>query len=293
MITEQCGILAPLPPHARYMSFDLTEIQRARHSLGDLRGLVDGTNSVIGIGLSLAQALGTPIPGLRTLPASTGPGIDIPSTPTALWCWLRGNERGPLFHRARDLESTLAGAFCLNHEVDAFVHEGGKDLSGYEDGTENPKDEEARRVALIGTNDTGLAGSSFVATQLWEHDFDHLRTLSPAEQDTIIGRQRSDNAELEDAPPSAHVTRATQESFEPEAFMWRRSMPWVEGERGGLMFVAFGNTLDAFEAILGRMTGHEDGIPDALFRFTRPLTGAYFWCPAMKDGQLDLGPLGI
>jgi putative iron-dependent peroxidase len=32
---------------------------------------------------------------------------------------------------------------------------------------------------------------------------------------------------------------------------------------------------------------------DALFRFTRPLTGSHFWCPPLKDVKLDLSALGI
>ena len=41
------------------------------------------------------------------------------------------------------------------------------------------------------------------------------------------------------------------------------------------------------------MVGAEDGIIDALFRFTRPLTGSYFWCPPMRAGKLDLRVLGL
>ncbi len=59
------------------------------------------------------------------------------------------------------------------------------------------------------------------------------------------------------------------------------------------MFVAFGKSPDAFEALLGRMTGQEDGIVDGLFRFTRPVSGGYFWCPPVRDGNLDLSALGI
>jgi len=70
-------------------------------------------------------------------------------------------------------------------------------------------------------------------------------------------------------------------------------MPWADGNEGGLMFVAFGHSFAAFEAQLNRMVGNEDGIVDALFNFTQPVSGAYFWCPAMKDGRLDLTPLGI
>ena len=39
---------------------------------------------------------------------------------------------------------------------------------------------------------------------------------------------------------------------------------------------------------LNRMVGNEDDIADALFKFTRPITGSYFWCPPVSDGQLDL-----
>ena len=59
------------------------------------------------------------------------------------------------------------------------------------------------------------------------------------------------------------------------------------------MFVAFGHSLDAFEAQLRRMVGAEDGITDALFRFTWPVTGAYFWCPPMANGWLDLRARGM
>jgi putative iron-dependent peroxidase len=50
--------------------------------------------------------------------------------------------------------------------------------------------------------------------------------MSTTEQDHAVGRRRSDNEELDDAPESAHVKRTAQESFEPEAFVVRRSMPW-------------------------------------------------------------------
>jgi porphyrinogen peroxidase len=105
--------------------------------------------------------------------------------------------------------------------------------------------------------------------------------------------QRSDNEEIVEAPASAHVKRSAQESFEPEAFILRRSMPWAEGARVGLNFVAFGKSFDAFEAQLKRMAGAEDGITDAVFQYTRPVNGSYFWCPPLQSGRLDLRALGL
>jgi len=43
---------------------------------------------------------------------------------------------------------------------------------------------------------------------------------------------------------------------------------------GGLNFVAFGKSFDVFEAQLKRMVGAEDGITDALFKYTRPVNGS-------------------
>jgi len=42
---------------------------------------------------------------------------------------------------------------------------------------------------------------------------------------------------------------------------------------------------------LRRMSGLEDGIIDGLYRFSRPLTGGYYWCPPMGDAGVDLSQL--
>jgi porphyrinogen peroxidase len=89
------------------------------------------------------------------------------------------------------------------------------------------------------------------------------------------------------------VKRTAQESFEPEAFVLRRSMPWMMSMQAGLMFVAFGKSFDAFEAQMRRMAGFDDGITDALFTISKPVNGAYYWCPPMRGGQLDLRQLGL
>ena len=40
----------------------------------------------------------------------------------------------------------------------------------------------------------------------------------------------------------AHAKRTAQESFDPEAFVVRRSMPWADGPRAGFRFVSFGRS---------------------------------------------------
>jgi len=293
MSEPQTAILAPLPALGRYLSFSARPQGELRAALRALAELADGERLVVGLGESLVRALGRNVPGLHSFASAVGPGLELPATPAALWCWLRGDDRGDLVHLTRKVQAAVDGALALDQVIEAFRHGGGRDLSGYEDGTENPTGDAAMEAAFVAGQGKGLDGASLVAVQQWLHDFGRFDAMSPREQDQTIGRRRSDNVELDDAPASAHVKRTAQESFEPEAFMLRRSMPWSEGVRSGLMFVAFGKSFDAFEVQLQRMIGAEDGITDALFRFTRPITGAYFWCPPLRDGRLDLRALGL
>jgi porphyrinogen peroxidase len=293
MNNSQAGILAPVPKLARYLKFSLKTGAKPRSALLDLARIADGRQIVIGIGLPVTLALGKNVEGLRPFPGHFGAGLDLPSSPAALWCWLRGHDRGDLLHLTRNLADIVASAFCLDDVIDAFMYDTGRDLTGYVDGTENPKGTKAIAAAFVRGRGAGMDGSSFVAVQQWVHDFAAFQAMSRKDQDNAIGRRKKDNIELTRAPASSHVKRTAQESFDPEAFLLRRSMPWVEGTRGGLNFVAFGKSFDAFEAQLRRMVGAEDGITDALFKFTQPVSGSYFWCPPMQRGKLDLRALGF
>jgi putative iron-dependent peroxidase len=292
-LPSQPGILADLPPQARYLSFQLAADATAEVVREELASLQLDEHLVVGIGPPVAALLGAEVPGLRPMPHLVGAGVEMPSTPAALWCWLRGEDRGELVHATYALAEDLAGCFELVEVSDAFVHREGRDLSGYVDGTENPTGAQAAAVALLRGAGAGLDGSSFVSTQIWVHDLHAFHCMDPGERDDCIGRRLEDNEEFDAAPASAHVKRTAQESYDPEAFLVRRSMPWADPSGEGLVFVAFAASLDPFEAICRRMVGLEDGIVDALFRFTRPLTGSQFWCPPVTaGGRLELAHFG-
>jgi putative iron-dependent peroxidase len=289
----QQGILQPAGKLARFMVFTLRDDKFLRRALVSLKALADQRNTVVGIGQSLALAMGAKVAGLRTFPEYAGKGFDVPSTPYALWVWLQGDDEGDLLHRGRRLADKLAPTFQCERSVHGFTHAEGRDLTGYVDGTENPTGEKGRAAGILDGAGETLDGSSFVAVQQWVHDFGRFDDLSQGEQDNSIGRKKSNNEEIDDAPASAHVKKTAQEQFSPPAFLLRRSMPWSEGEESGLMFIAFGRSFDAFDTQMRSMVGLDDGIPDALFRFTRPITGAYFWCPPIMGDRLDLELLGI
>ena len=285
----QPGILAEVPAHARFLTFRRRPAASSpRDALARLADTEPGAGRVVGLGGSLLRELGARVEGLRTLPAVEGPGFSVPSTPAALWVWLRGEEPGPLVHETRAVRRLLGDGFESDAALPAFRYREGRDLTGYEDGTENPEGEAAVAAAAVSGAGPGLDGSSFVAVQQWVHDLDRFDSFAPDTRDRIIGRRLSDNEELRDGPDAAHVKRTEQEAPDPPAFLLRRSMPWAGADRAGLVFVAFARSLDPFEYHLDRMTGGADGIVDHLFRFTRPLTGAAFWCPPLSGGRLDL-----
>jgi len=290
-MNNQPSILPGVPRVARYLSFSIRPDATPEASMEVVQALDIDETIVVGIGEALVAHWQGAIAGLRTFPALSGPGVQIPSTQHAVWCWLRGDDQGELVNRSNAIADSLQNGFHLEQVVDAFKHgdgELGMDLTGYEDGTENPTGDDAVAASIVNSDVEGTDGSSFVAVQQWMHDLRTFSALLQTEQDHIIGRQLSDNTEIENAPASAHVKRTEQESFVPDAFILRRSMPFAGASGEGLMFVAFGKTLDAFELQLRRMAGLEDGIPDALFVFSHPVSGAYYWCPPVQDNRLDL-----
>jgi len=274
-MSPQPGISPGIPNHGRYIELHA----KAGASLKALEALEIDEGLVVGVGPRLAA--NDAIYGFKALSGA----VDIPSTQADLLLWLRGNDAGDIATRARHLLQSLPDYEPVR-VVNGFKFgvdlEIGLDLSGYEDGTENPVGDAANEAAFAPD------GSSFLSVQVWEHDLGRFEAQSQAAQDNTFGRQRSDNEEIDDAPVSAHVKRTAQESFTPEAFVLRRSMPWSEGGREGLVFAAFGHSLAPFEALLNRMAGVEDGIVDGLFTFTRPVSGANYWCPPIVGGKLSL-----
>jgi len=113
MSTPQPGILLPPPNLARYLSFSLADNARVAECLNVLREKFDGEATVAGFGQSLVLALGTSVPGLKPFPAITAPGLSIEKAPDAVWLWLRGDDRGEILHRSRQLAKALSPAFTL------------------------------------------------------------------------------------------------------------------------------------------------------------------------------------
>ena len=279
----QCGLS---------LAFALAPAADPKRALRRLAADCYASWGTVGVGEPLARRLGKRIEGLRVFPAMSANGVGVPSTQQPLWMLLTAPTQGAVFDILKRVDRMLAPEFVLVDSMPTFIYGIGRDLTGFEDGTENPKGRKAAQAAVVQGDE--LKGSSFVAVQRWVHDLRHFGTLSPARRDAVIGRRHDSNEEMPNAPASSHVKRSTQEDFDPPAFMVRRSMPFVSGKENGLEFISYVARLDTFEVMMRRMAGlDKDGIADALFTFSRPVTGGYYWCPPLKGGRLDLRVLAV
>ncbi len=285
--TYQPAILAPCTAVGRSLLFRIAPEGNVQKALTKLRDGMKTDCGVVGIGEPAVLALGKPIEGLRTFPALSGAACSVPSTQEALCFLLRGPDRGVLFDLTQQIRELVEDAFLIVDVNDTFVYHGNKDLTRFEDGTENPKDDAAVEAAIRPD------GSSFLAIQRWVHDLTRFHGLPESHREMLIGRRAESNEEIEDAPQSAHVKRAAQESYDPPAFMVRRSMPWASATQEGLEFIAHVESLDRYERVLRRMVGLDDGIVDGLFSFSRPVNGGYYWCPPVNGDRFDFSALGV
>ncbi len=87
-----------------------------------------------------------------------------------------------------------------------------------------------------------------------------------------MGRTKADSIELDDdvKPADSHVARTVVEVDGVEHDIFRRNTPYGSAASHGTMFVGFSHEQGLLHRMLLRMAGVEDGIRDALTRYTTP-----------------------
>jgi putative iron-dependent peroxidase len=160
-------------------------------------------------------------------------------------------------------------------ETSSWPYRHDRDLTGFIDGTENPSLIEAAEVALIPEGSPG-AGGTILLLQKWEHDTTAWESLAVKDQQRVMGRMKADSTEIEHKAADSHVASTDQDDF---GKIFRRNMPYGTVTKHGTMFVGFSAEQQRLSKMLESMAGLKTGKRDALTRYTRPLTGAYYFVP--------------
>jgi putative iron-dependent peroxidase len=193
--------------------------------------------------------------------------------------WLSGSAYDVVFETARMAIQELRDVASLVAETSSWPYKHDRDLTGFIDGTENPTLIEAPEFALVPAGSPG-AGGTVLLLQKWAHDVTAWESLADAAQEQVIGRTKPDSIELDDKPRDSHVAATDQERF---GHIFRRNMPYGTVSDHGTMFVGFSAEQSRLRAMLESMAGKDGEPPDALTRYTHPLTGAYYFVPSTES----------
>jgi putative iron-dependent peroxidase len=167
-------------------------------------------------------------------------------------------------------------------ETSSWAYRHDRDLTGFIDGTENPSLIDAPDVALIPEGSPGEAGT-ILLLQKWKHDTAAWESLSVGQQEHVMGRRKLDSVELEDKPSNSHIASTDQDRF---GKIFRRNMPYGTVTDHGTMFVGFSADQRRLSSMLESMVGLRNGVCDALTRYTRPISGAYYFVPSIEGLRL-------
>ncbi len=277
MSTPQPGIFAATQPHQLALEYRAPWLVAA--ALARTRRALAGEDHVLALGAGAYRRLGG---GADT--ADLEQIVGMANTPRDVLVWMQNPARDRLFDAARAVDAAL-GAECAL-EVAGFIYRDSRDLTGFIDGTANPKDDAARReTALVPAGAPG-AGGSHVLTQKWRHDLSEFQALPVEKQERIIGRTKADSVELpaDEMPAHSHVSRTDAKRDGVAQTLWRRSFPWGGVSAHGLYFLAFSRDAARYGFLLRRMFGAtEDGVRDRLTRYSASLTGALWFAPPVEE----------
>jgi putative iron-dependent peroxidase len=188
------------------------------------------------------------------------------------------------FILAFELTHILGDVVEVVDDVRSMFYLDSRDLTGFIDGTENPKGAERTAAAIIGDEDREFAGGTYVFNQRYIHNLKKWVMVAPPEQEKVIGRSKPDSVELSDEvkPRTAHIARVVIEENGEELQIVRYSFPYGTVIEAGLMFIAYARDLATPQKMLSRMVGAAgDGVHDHLLDFTRPVSGAHFFVPSV------------
>ena len=297
----QFGIFAQGTHAHHFLEFDLRPGVTPAAAVSVFRGLrtpdvsAGGVNLVLAFGADAWRSVAPDMAPEDLAPFApvTGPeGHAAPATQHDAWLWISGAEPDVTWQSARAAALAVADAASLVAEQQAFTYLGGRDITGFIDGTANPQVRRAADVAIVGPGRAG-AGGSHVLTMRWVHDLVAFNRLSVQEQQRVIGRTKPDSVELSDSdkPANAHISRVETTVDGEELEIFRRSVPYGTATEHGLYFVAFSSERSRYDLMLSRMFGNApDGVRDRLTDFSRPVTGAYYFAPSQNALTELAGP---
>jgi putative iron-dependent peroxidase len=293
MVTGQSGIFALGDAAHGFFEFrarpgvDAAAMVRAVADLRPPHTTVGGVNLVVGFRPELWRAAApaeapAEVTGFNA-EVRGADGYAMPASQADVWVWFAAAAYDIVFDLGHATVEELAGVATLVREQTGWSYRHSRDLTGFEDGTENPTLYEAPEIALIADGAPG-AGGSVLLFQQWRHDAVAWNALPQPAQEKIIGRTKPESTEFADdaMPRDSHVARTKVHRGGEELKIFRRNVPYGTVSEHGTLFIGFSAEQGRMQRMLEQMAGADGGPRDALTRFSTPLTGAYYFVPSIQ-----------
>ena len=189
MPTPQPGVLPAGGAHAYFLTCMVADdaeraavIKAIRDILPSARALVTKAKTArllcsLGIGSELWNRLSPASrpTGLRPFRAVKANGRVAPATGGDLFLQITSGRHDLNLDLAMGLVRRLQSLATVTEEIHGFRYRDSRDLTGFIDGTENPKGKARAVAALIGEEDRSFAGGSYIAVQRYVHDLERWR----------------------------------------------------------------------------------------------------------------------
>lgn len=289
MKTPQNGLFDEPGSSIQYLEYQwkTAPVEAIKLALFDARASVPGAHILFAFGRSSWKRLNPQLcpDQLRDFSSRwSNKGHVMPSTQSDMFVWIVGENRGDVMAAVVQVTEALKSVAELTLDLDGYKTREARIITGFVDGTGNPKGDKKVKAALIPEGDEG-EGGSFVLGQKWTHRYSEFMSLSVTAQEHIIGRTKESDIELEGAaqPPNSHVSRTDIDVDDIPMKMYRRSTPYGGGTDKGIYFLAFAPAIDRFDHVIDSMLGGDDGITDALLDYSDCHTGSYWFMPSQED----------
>lgn len=229
-------------------------------------------DAVLGLSQNMCQEWLKRVPkGFLEYKHLKGPLGDFPATGGDLFIHIKSNYQDVAFLLAKTVIDSLREYILDFIETQGFVYLVGKnglgrDLTGFEDGTENPASFVDKVDAALITSGVDKGGS-FILAQKWIHNVSEFEKLSIKEQEDVVGRLKPDSGKMKPRPDWSHVTLTDVKKMK----IFRQSLPHGNLTENGLFFISYASDCKKYDVMLQNMVNAKEG----LMRYTKCVTGNY------------------
>ncbi|WP_299080242.1 Dyp-type peroxidase [uncultured Paraglaciecola sp.] len=297
MTQAQKGICAEPNLHALFLTLTVVDddVQAIRAKLARILDLFSHfdeeyyeamVSGVIAIGTDYWYELYPDIipKELAPFPAMDCDDRNAPHSPGDLFIQIKADRMDICHAIGTEIIELLKPHVDLFEEIKGFRYLDGRDLTGFVEGTENPRGMHKFEVAIVGDQDPDFAGGSYIHVQRYRHNMTKWQLLPVSNQEDVIGRTKTDNVEYASDKKAAfsHTKRTALKDEKGNSIeMLRQSMPYGDMSVQGLYFVSCANSPEPFTKMLKSMIfGDEEGNYDKLLDFTSAETGGAYFAPS-------------